>query len=304
MRKPSRPLWTLPGRRSLPPYSDRRVARDGVSAHPVITSQANPQIKLMRSLGRRRVRQSERAFLVEGRRLVEEAAHHGGAIRSLLVRDDIPDDWVMSLGVDPRQVRRVAREVFDVASDVEHAQGVAAVCDLPESHVTTQELMPADRLVLILDRMRDPGNMGTTLRSAAAAGIRIVLTTHGSVDPMAPKVVRSGMGAHFRLRLGVLSPEGVGALRASDRDIVYSDASAELPYYRYEWRRAQALIVGGETEQISAELEPAVTRRVAIPMQGDVESLNAGVAASVLLFEAQRQGSVQGRIGPDVDKRA
>lgn len=250
---------------------------------------ANPQIKLMRSLGRRRVRHTERAFVVEGRRLLEDAVRHGASVRSLLVRDGVPDEWIASLGIEPERVRVVRQDVFDAASDVEHAQGVAAICDCPVSNVTPKDICSSTGLVLILDRIRDPGNMGTALRSAAAAGVRIVLVGHGSVDPMAPKVVRAGMGAHFRLSIAQLTTDLTTALSSLERDVIYADASADLPYHGLNWDAAGALIVGGETEPLSPELAPLVTRRVAIPMRADIESLNAGVAASVLLFEALRQ---------------
>lgn len=262
------------------------MSRERASAHPVITSAANPQIKMMRSLGRRKVRHTERAFLVEGRRLVEDALQHGASIRSLLVREDQPESWVASLGIDPQRVRFVSGNVFDDASEVEHSQGVAAICDFPERTVTVADLVTSGELVLVLDRVRDPGNMGTALRSAAAAGVGTVLVGHGSVDPMAPKVVRAGMGAHFRLDIAHISTELIGALQSTGRDIVYADASATMSYHELPWNEACALIVGGETEPLSPDLEQVVTRYVSIPMHADVESLNAGVAASVLLFEA------------------
>lgn len=260
----------------------------GDVAPVLITSAANPQIKLMRSLGRRKIRQSERAFLVEGRRLVEDAARYGG-VRLLLVRDDIPRSWVDAQGIDPERVRRVTVDVFDTASDVEHAQGVAAICELPERE---PPLADPRELVLILDRIRDPGNLGTALRSAAAAGVRTVLTTRGSVDPYSPKVVRAGMGAHFRLALGHASPEALARIAGTGRDIVHADAGASEAYTDYPWREAVALVVGGETEPLSAEMAAVVTRAVGIPMRAGMDSLNAGVAASVLLFEVQRQGRI------------
>lgn len=253
----------------------------------LITSTANPQIKLMRSLGRRKARQAERAFLVEGRRLVEDAARHG-RIRLLLAREDIPQAWLDGVGIDADRIRRVRSDVFDAASDVEHAQGVAAICDLPAG----ENVLPDESdLVLILDRVRDPGNLGTALRSAAAAGIRQVLTTRGTVDPYSPKVVRAGMGAHFRLTLGHASPEALVRIGGTGRDIVHADAGATVAYTDYPWRNAAALVVGGETEPLSDELADMVTQTVAIPMHAGMDSLNAGVAASVLLFEVQRQGT-------------
>lgn len=255
---------------------------------PVITSGVNPQIKMMRSLGRRKIRHAERAFLVEGRRLVEEAARNG-SVRVLLAREDIPDAWLDALPIDAARVRRVRAEVFDAASEVEHAQGVAAICDLPDTVITPEALIDGPLPVLILDRLRDPGNMGTALRSAAAAGVTVVLATTGSVDPWAPKAVRAGMGAHFRLRVGHLTPKLLSALQASGGDIVHADAGGVDLYTEYPWARAAALVVGGETDALSADVASAVTRTVAIPMAAGMESLNAAVAASVLLYEAQRQ---------------
>lgn len=242
----------------------------------------------MRSLGRRKARQAERAFLVEGRRLVEDAAQHG-QIRSLLAREDIPQTWLDALSIAPDRIRRVRADVFDAASEVEHAQGVAAMCEFPESD---RVLGDPNELVLILDRVRDPGNLGTALRSAAAVGIRSVLITRGTVDPFAPKVVRAGMGAHFRLAIGHASREALARIVGTGRDIVHADAGAAEVYTEYSWHDATALVIGGETEPLSADLAAIVTKAVAIPMRAGMDSLNAGVAASVLLFEVQRQGRV------------
>jgi RNA methyltransferase, TrmH family len=261
----------------------------GEAAQVLITSAANPLLKLMRSLSRRKSRQTERAFLVEGRRLVEEAARDGH-IRHLLVRDDVPQVWVEAQGIDSRRIRRVRADVFDDASEVEHAQGIAAICDLPEPG--DLDLAHPDAFVLMLDRIRDPGNLGTALRSAAAAGVTTVLTSRGSVDPFSPKVVRAGMGAHFRLTLDYASPVVLASISGTGRDIVHADASAAVSYTEFSWREAVALVVGGETESLSPEMAAIVTRTVAIPMRAGIDSLNAGVAASVLLFEVQRQGRI------------
>ena len=286
MRTRSPPSSTRRARHCrLPPDSG---VTPGDSLPVLITSAANPQIKLMRSLGRRKARQAERAFLVEGRRLVEDAARHG-RIRLLLARDDIPQTWLSATEIDAGRIRRVRAEIFDAASEVEHAQGVAAICDLPGSDLVA----PGEsEFVLILDRVRDPGNLGTALRSAAAAGIRTVLITRGTVDPFSPKVVRAGMGAHFRLFLGHATPDMVARIAGTGRDIVHADADAAVVYTAFSWRDAAALVVGGETEPLSADLAAVVTKSVAIPMRAGMDSLNAGVAASVLLFEVQRQGRI------------
>jgi RNA methyltransferase, TrmH family len=257
-----------------------------------VTSGTNTAIRMMRSLSSRKGRQAERAFLVEGRRLTEEAVRFDPQhVRLLLVREDIPERWWVDLGVGVQKIRRVAAAVFDAASDLAHAQGIAAICDLPATRTAVDKLRSEAGLILILDRLRDPGNVGTALRSAAASGARTVLTTPGTADPYAPKVVRAGMGAHFRLKVMQLSPELTMVLQAAEHDIVFADPDATQLHHSYEWKRAAALVIGGETDPISPMLQSLVSRRVRIPMHGGMDSLNAGVAASVLLFEAQRQGA-------------
>lgn len=257
----------------------------------VITSTTNPNLKLMRSLGRRKVRQAEGAFLVEGKRLVEEASAGHDRVQMLLVREDIDPTWTATLKVASDRIRWVSHEVFNAASDVEHAQGVAAICQLPEARIDCNTLDEEPGTILILDRMRDPGNVGTALRTAAAAGVHIVFITAGTADPFSPKVVRAGMGAHFRLKIAELTIGITDGLREGGGEVVFADAKAAESLFDYSWRNTRALIVGGETEPLSPDLADTVTRRLSIPMCAGIESLNAGVAASIMLFEARRQTS-------------
>jgi TrmH family RNA methyltransferase len=173
---------------------------------------------------------------------------------------------------------------MEALSDTVTPAGILAVFSM-------RECLPPVSLTwaLILDRLRDPGNLGTILRSASAAGVECVMTTKGTVDAYSPKVVRAGMGAHWALNLCLDQPwsqieqalEGLQVLLAVPRD--------GRPYWDVDWRQPTALIIGGEAEGASAEAERPATERVTIPMRQDTESLNAAVAASVLLFEAMRQ---------------
>lgn len=260
----------------------------------MITSSANPHLKLMRSLSRRRTRRIERAFLVEGRRLIEDAAGAGISVRSLLVRDDVDLSWAVRLGIDPENLHIVAAAVFDASSDVEHSQGIAGVCSLPD----TPDAGAFDGGdMLIIDQLRDPGNMGTALRSAAASGISTVLVTDGSVDPYSPKVVRSGMGAHFRLNIGHFDEAWAELLRCMPLTVVFSDMLGEVDYDAFDWSAPFVLVLGGETEKLSLKLGDLINVSVRIPMARNVESLNAGVAASIVMFEAARQRRVRDLLG-------
>lgn len=259
----------------------------------MITSAANSHVKLMRSLGSRKTRNAERAFLVEGRRLVEDAIGSGVQLQSLLIREDISSGWVSQLGIDPVIVHVVESSVFNASSELEHSQGVAAICHLPGAF--GPEAFTGNAL-LIIDQVRDPGNMGTILRSGAAAGIGAVLVTPGSVDPYAPKVVRSGMGAHFRLNIGVHDDTWSNVIRESAMAVVLADMKGDCDYDVFDWTQSFTVVVGGETEAFSPVLVELEHVTVRIPMARNVESLNAGVAGSILMFEAARQRRNQ--VGP------
>lgn len=253
----------------------------------VISSSANPAIAYVRSLSRRDTRAAERAFVVEGLRAVRDGLLAGEQPRLVLLRQDARADLLLhELGIAPDNpaLRRVEPRLFDMLSDVQAPQGVLAVFPWPE--IPAPETQTP--LVLVLDRLRDPGNLGTLLRSAAGAGVSAVYLTPESVDPWNPKVVRAGMGAHFRLP--VLPFDEDAAARLQDLPLrAATDASAPVAYDAVNWAQPAALIIGGEAEGVSPHLTAWATEAVAIPLAAQVESLNAAVAGSILLFEAARQ---------------
>ena len=246
-----------------------------------IASPANPTAARVRALLARRDRRAEeQAFVVEGRRAVADALAAGGRPELLLLREgeparDLPD------GVP---TRLVVPRVFDALSDVAAPQGVLAVFPLPEPSPP-----PGIPLVLVVDRLRDPGNLGALLRAAAGAGVTAVHLGPETVDPFNPKAVRAGMGAHFRLPLRRLDEAARTELRSSIPLRAATDARAALPYDAVDWRGPVAVIVGSEAEGIGPEAAALSTVRCAIPLAAGVESLNAAVAGAVVLFEAARQ---------------
>lgn len=252
----------------------------------MITSTQNERVKYVRSLVRRRVRQREGRFVVEGTRLVEEVVRAG--IRPALVfyteswAETPAGQWLLpSLRPAGEGDWLVSEAVLASCADTQTPQGVLVV-------VPTQNLPARSGLVLILDRVRDPGNLGTILRSAEAAGAGQVLLAPDTVDLYNPKVVRGAMGAHFRLAVDSLSWPAIGE-RIAGRDVWLADAAGQVAYDAVDWTRPSALIVGGEAAGAGEEAETLATGRVSIPMAGRAESLNAAMAATVILFEAARQ---------------
>jgi TrmH family RNA methyltransferase len=253
---------------------------------PMITSTKNERVKYIRSLVRRRVRQREGRFVVEGSRLAEELVRAG--IRPALLL--YTQSWAASPAgrqLLPRLLPAtegdwpVSDAVLAACSDTQTPQGVLAVVPIVSQP-------PKPGLILILDGLRDPGNLGTILRSAEAAGVGQVLLTPGTVDATNPKVVRGAMGAHFRLAVEALDWPAV-AERVTGCAVWLADAEGGIAYDVVDWRAPSALIVGGEAAGASEEAKGLATGRVSIPMAGGAESLNAAMAATVLVFEAARQ---------------
>jgi TrmH family RNA methyltransferase len=253
----------------------------------VITSIHHDQAKYVRSLARRQARQREGRFVVEGTRLAEEVVRAG--VRPALLfyseawaaspagRRLLPMLRPAELGDWP-----VSEAVLAACSDTETPPGILAVVPFPS-------IEPRAGLILILDQIRDPGNMGAILRSAEAAGVGQVILTPGTVDLYNPKVVRGAMGAHFRLPAASLDWPAI-ARRVAGRAVWLADAAGETACDQVDWTAPAALIVGGEAAGAGEQAAALASGRVSIPMAGGAESLNAAMAATVILFEAARQG--------------
>ena len=254
----------------------------------MITSKTNAKVRYVRSLYRKANRHRERRFVVEGVRLVEEMIGEGHEPDLFFCTEEAFGNSRVSALIDGvassgTEVMSVSEGVMRFMADTKTPQGVLAVAAFPELELA------GSGLTLVLDALRDPGNLGTILRTAEAAGVGQVITVRGTVDPFSPKVVRGGMGAHFRLPIQRdLSWEQVGRA-LEDRRVLLADARQGTPYYEVDWMRSIALIVGGEAHGAGRTAEGLAAERVVIPMAGGVESLNVAVAAGIMLFEAARQ---------------
>jgi RNA methyltransferase, TrmH family len=258
----------------------------------MITSSHNPKIKLVRALaGRPKERRENSAFLAEGVRLVEEAFTAGWNFQFTLYTDGLSQrglDLVQSLTAKGVDVESVAENVLQSVTETETSQGILAVLalDPPPS------LQPSTKpdFVLIPDQIRDPGNLGTLLRTAVAAGVQAAFIPPETTDPFAPKVVRAGMGAHFRLPILSLTWDQLQE-RVEGMSVYLSDARSEKSCWEADFSRPTALIIGGEADGASSQARGLANELIRIPMPGRMESLNAGVAGAVLMYEAVRQRS-------------
>lgn len=256
----------------------------------MITSNHNPKVKLIRALlGRSRERRDAGAFVAEGVRLVEEAVHANWPMRSVLFDETLSERGrslvgkLISQAVD---VEEVSSSVMKSMSETETPQGILAVLDfhklpIPES----------PSFILIPDHIRDPGNLGTLLRSAAATGVQAVIIPPETTDAFAPKVLRSGMGAHFRLPIHSMGWEEIGEIvNSASLQAYIADMDGES-CWETDLKKSIALIIGSEADGASESARKIATGKLSIPMNEDIESLNAAVAGSVLMFEVVRQRS-------------
>jgi len=257
----------------------------------MITSAHNPKVQAVRKLqAQGKERRAEQAFVIEGVRLGEEALQAGWEARLVLYSDELDargEALVNGFAARGVAIEQVTPAVMKAASDTETPQGILVVMALG-----TWPLPPSPNFVLVLDGVRDPGNLGTILRTAAAAGVQAVLLAPGCADAYAPKVVRSAMGAHFRLPVHSLSWEEIQHylyLPSGTPHIYLAEAGNGVPYTQADFRSPLAIIVGGEAAGAGAESISLAHERVHIPMPGNTESLNAAIATAILLFEVVRQ---------------
>lgn len=260
----------------------------------MITSPGNLTVKQARALLEPKGRREQGRCLVEGVRLIEEAMR-AGIVPALVFFLDQAREHARSAGLLAEAGRLGAQSlelsprVFGTLADTVTSQGMIAV--IPKPAVTAPALVS---FVLLMDQLRDPGNLGTILRGAEAAGVHQVVLTPGCVDPWNPKVVRSGMGAHFRLPLVTASRWEEVDLALGGLPLWLAEAQGAQPYDTVDWTAPCAIAVGGEAAGFGQEAQQKGAGRVMIPMAGPVESLNAAMAATVLMFEVARQRRKKG----------
>ena len=259
----------------------------------MITSTQNPKVKYISALqSKGRFRRGENAFVVEGTRLVEEALKAEWDAHYILYSEDLNERGqalVSAYSDRGAQVLQSSLQVMRAASDTHTPQGILAV--LPIQELKISETMD---FAIVPDAVRDPGNMGAILRTGFAAGVDVVLVSPETVDVYAPKVVRAGMGAHFHLPIRNLSwQEIANHFSCSQLKVYIADSTTGKRYTQAEFQNPCAIIIGGEAEGAGEAARNLADEVIHIPMLGDAESLNAAVAAGVLLFEVVRQRSIE-----------
>ena len=263
--------------------------KPGISA--AVSSRTNSRVKQLRAAFAGHARLSGGMVAIEGDHLLAEALRSGMVLKTVFVSERREIPTIVPRGVE---VLRLTEEVFESVVETRSPQGVAALIVPPLSVV--DDVMRGVPLILIAAGLQDPGNLGTLVRSAEAFGATGVLTTAGTVSAWNQKALRASVGSVFRTpvvgvtadELAALKARGVRLVAAVGLDDFGTTAAQEM-----DFTGASALMIGNEAAGLTEEWMEMADARVTIPCPGPVESLNAAVAGSLLLYEASRQRSMR-----------
>ncbi len=251
-----------------------------------IRSKDNKIWKRCEQLTMRKYRDRSGLYLIEGENLLDEAIRNHVRIETVLVREDCqkalpPEAADKAFLLDAR--------LFDKLAQTVTSQGILAVVAKAEVRKEDFIGLPGSNFI-VLDRLQDPGNIGTILRTADAAGYRLAILMKGTADVYAPKVVRAATGSLFRMPVVSMASteELVEFTRAAGKKLTATCLDAQRCYYDEDLTHDIALVIGNEGRGVAPALIESSELRIKIPMQGNIESLNAAVAAGVLMYEAMR----------------
>lgn len=264
----------------------------------MITSTSNPRIKNLIQLQKKgKARREQQCFVVEGLKMVLEAPTE--RLKAIYMSENFSRGEEQRQAVEKKAAASgcfleiLSDKVFKEASDTMTPQGVMAVVSMVSFDWQQLALQKSDgkRMILILESLQDPGNLGTILRTGEGAGIDGIILNRTSVDPYMPKVIRSTMGSIYRVPVAVAEDMEVvvSRLKESGTRVYAAHLRGEKSYCEQDYLTDTCFMIGNEANGLSDALADMATDYIRIPMAGQVESLNAGVAAALLMYEAKRQ---------------
>lgn len=259
----------------------------------LISSKDSNSIKEIKKLKERKYRTRSSKFLVEGYRFVEETLNSDYTVESIFVSEDSEEKWndfIVDIEISNKtKVYLVEKSLFKSISGTETPQGVLGIVQLKQNEVDY-----SGGVFVLADKIQDPGNMGTIIRSIHACGFNGLITTKGTVDIYNEKTLRSTMGSIFKVPVVEDKDlELIKELKGRGFKLVVSTLEEAVDFYDADIKENIIIAVGNEGNGISKEVLQEADIRVKIPMPGGAESLNAGVAASVMMYEALRVRRIQ-----------
>ncbi len=252
-----------------------------------ITSMQNPKVSFWRGLKTRAARQEAGLYIVEGLKMVGEALQLNLA-RALLFDMDRLNEYQGLAASASCEVYAVSAHILASVCDTKTPQGVAALVKLPNE----ADLYGLGALIVAMDGVQDPGNVGTILRTADAAGFSGALLSEECADLYSPKCLRATMGSIFRLKAHVTPslPEALAELREGGFSLLSGELNGTPFYERTNVNNRLCLVIGSEGSGVSKAVDALCTHRLTLPMRGGAESLNAAVAAGIMMYDLVNRG--------------
>ena len=257
----------------------------------VISSKDNEIIKLVRKLREKKYRDIENSYIIEGIKMLREAIEENAFIKQIIICDDceksdnIPKELMYEIA--KYECLYVTNKIFKYISEVQTPQGVLAII---EKNNKNNDINYDEDIILALDDIQDPGNLGTILRTADSVGLTQILVSKGTADPYNPKVVRSSMGAIYRVKV-IECDNLLETLKEAKKNkfkILATSLENSTSVYDIKYNK-KVIVIGNEANGVEEKILNFADEKIKIPMLGRTESLNAAVATGVILYEYVRQ---------------
>lgn len=256
-----------------------------------ITSKDNSLIKHIKKLKDKKERDKSGEYIIDGIKLIKEAINEKVKIKQIIICEDgNKTDFIeknLKYELAKQECIYVPENIFNMISDVENPQGILAVV---EKENIEKVIDYSEDIILALDDIQDPGNLGTILRTADSVGLKQILVSKGTADAFNPKVVRSTMGAIFRVKVIECEElkKTLEEVKKHKYDLLVTELGAEKSIYDIKMNK-KAIVIGNEAKGVSQQIKDIASEKVIIPMLGKTESLNASIAAGVIMYEYVRQ---------------
>ena len=257
-----------------------------------ITSKDNETIKHIKKLKEKKYREEYGEFIVEGIKMIEEALNEGAKVKSVIICEDcktqgcIPNELMYEIA--KLNCIYVAEKVFNTITDVINPQGIMAVIEKPQNQ--EKIINYSENVSLLLDNIQDPGNMGTILRTADSLNMKQIIVSKGTADSYNSKVVRSTMGAIFRVKIIECEDleKTLKEVKKQKYELVITSLQTKNSIYDIKYNK-KVIVIGNEGNGVSKRIQDMADVKVKIPMIGKTESLNVSVATGIVLYEYIRQ---------------
>ncbi len=258
-----------------------------------ITSKDNERIKYTKSLLKSKKRSQEKRFIIEGYRIVKQAIECSAIIDYIMYNDEFSNkdehkEFVQNLETKGYKLYKITDKLIKEVCDTEKPQGIIAVVGYKEQSLD-ESLKEETDFIVVLDRIQDPGNMGTIIRTADAAGAQSIILLKGCVDVYNSKVIRSTMGSIFDMNIVDCTDDDLDVIKNKGFNIVSSYLNTDNYYNGVDYGDKVALVIGNEGNGIKDEIIEKSDILVKIPIYGKAESLNAAMASGILMYEIKNK---------------